>query len=297
MRHRRCARQRQTGDHRQNGGKRHCRNKAEEQVTAYRVGQMHRRHVIAANQRARRIFIGGIRPHQHDSAEADNKGQNVEIAHKTGGVEHALARFAGIADRKETHQNMRQAGGAEHQSQTQRQRRNRILHQPSWAHNRCAFRVYRHRFGKQIIEAKADVFHHHKGHKTGAKQQQDGFDNLHPRCRQHPAEQHVHHHQHADQHYGDVIVEAEQQFNQFTGADHLGDEIKRHHYQGATGRKNTDWPLFQAIRGNVSKSITSQITQALGNQKQDDWPADKKAQRIDQPVITGGKHQRGNAEK
>jgi Na+(H+)/acetate symporter ActP len=33
------------------------------------------------------------------------------------------------------------------------------------------------RFGKQIIEAEADVLHHHKGHKAGAEQQQNRFDN------------------------------------------------------------------------------------------------------------------------
>ncbi|MNY46990.1 hypothetical protein D3C86_1822220 [compost metagenome] len=57
---------------------------------------MHRRHVIAANQLPRRIFKRRIRADQHDRAEADNKGQNVEIAHKTGGVEDAFTRFAGI---------------------------------------------------------------------------------------------------------------------------------------------------------------------------------------------------------
>lgn len=40
--------------------------------------------------------------------------------------------------------------------------------------------MYRHRFGEQIIEAKADVFHHHKGHEAGTEQQQYGFDDLYP---------------------------------------------------------------------------------------------------------------------
>ncbi len=76
MRHRRCARQRQTGNHRQNGGKRHCRNKAEEQVAAYRVlARCTAAMLLPPISAPAASFIGGIRPHQHDSAEADNKGQ------------------------------------------------------------------------------------------------------------------------------------------------------------------------------------------------------------------------------
>lgn len=81
------------------------------------------RHVVTTNQMARRVFIFRIRTNQHDRAEADNKGQNIEVAHKSGGVEHALTCFAGIADCKEAHQNVRQARRTKHQSQTQRARR------------------------------------------------------------------------------------------------------------------------------------------------------------------------------
>ncbi len=107
--------------------------------------------------------------------------------------------------------------------------------------------MYRHGFGKQIIEAKADVSSP-KRHANLRQNSNSGrlLANLHLRCFSIPrtarTSSSARH-----QHHGGVIVEAEQQFNQFTGADHLGDEIKRHHYRGATGRKNTDWPLFQAM--------------------------------------------------
>ncbi len=91
--------------------------------------------------------------------------------------------------------------------------------------------MYRHRFGEQIVETKADVLHHHKGHKAGAEQQQYRFDDLHPGGRQHAAEQHVHHHQYANQHHGNVVVQAKQQLNQLTRADHLRDQIQRDHHQ------------------------------------------------------------------
>ena len=80
---------------------------------------MHCRHVVPANQRARRVFKCRVRSHQHDGAETDDKGQYVEVTHKPGGVEDALARFAGIAHGEETHQDMWQACGTKHQTQTE----------------------------------------------------------------------------------------------------------------------------------------------------------------------------------
>lgn len=54
------------------------------------------------------------------------------------------------------------------------------LYQPARLHDVDTFRVYCHRFAEQIVEAKTDVLHHHKGHKAGTEQQQNGFDNLYP---------------------------------------------------------------------------------------------------------------------
>ena len=76
---------------------------------------VHRRHVGAAQQRAGGVFERRIGADQQDGAEADNKGQDIEVTDKTGGVEHALARFFGVTHGKEAHQDVRQTGGAEHQ--------------------------------------------------------------------------------------------------------------------------------------------------------------------------------------
>ncbi len=157
--------------------------------------------------------------------------------------------------------------------------------------------MHRHGFAEQIIEAKADVFHHHKGHKTCAEQQQYRFDDLHPRGGEHAAKQHVHHHQHADQHHRDVVVQAEQQFDQLACAHHLGDQIQRHHHQRTARRQHADRPLLQTIRSHVRKGVFTEVTQAFRNQEQDNRPAHQEAQRVDQPVVAGGKHQRRNPEK
>ena len=82
-----------------------------------------------------------------------------------------------------------------------------------------------------------------------------------------------------------MVVQAEQQLDQFARADHLGDQIECHHHQRTAGGEGTNRPLLQAIGGDVSKGIAPQVTQALGNQEQNDRPADKEAEGVDQAVI------------
>ena len=152
----------------------------------------------------------------------------------------------------------------------------------------------RHRLGKQVVEAKADVFHHHKGHEARTEQQQNRFDNLHPGGCQHAAKQDVHHHQHTHQHHRDVVVQVEQKFDQFACANHLGDQIQRHHHQRTAGGENANRALLQAIRSHVSKGETPQVAQAFGDQEQNDRPAHQEAERVDQTIVAGGVHQRGD---
>ena len=80
VRHRRGAGQGQARHHRQDGRERHRRDEAEEDVAADRLGQVHRRHVVAAEQGAGRILEGRVGADQHDRAEADDEGQDVEVA-------------------------------------------------------------------------------------------------------------------------------------------------------------------------------------------------------------------------
>ncbi len=258
---------------------------------------MHRRHVVAANQRPRSVFKRRVSPDQHDRAKADNKGQDIEVAHKTGSVEDALTRLAGVANGKEAHQDMRQPGSTEHQAQAEGEGRDRILHQPAGTHDGFPFRMYRHRFAEQVIEAEADMLHDHKGHKAGTKQQQHRLDNLYPCRGQHAAEQHVHHHQHAYQHHRNVVVEAEQQLDQLACADHLGNQIERDHHQRAAGRKDANRPLLQTVGGDVGKGKASEVTQAFGDQEQNNWPADEEAERVDQTVVARGINQRGDTKE
>ncbi len=154
-----------------------------------------------------------------------------------------------------------------------------------------------HCFGEQAAKVETDTLHHHDGHERGAGQQQDRLDDLHPGGGEHAAEQHVHDHQHTDQHHGYVVVQAEQQLDQLAGADHLRDQVEGHHDQRTERREQTDLSLAQAIGRHVGEGELAQVAQALGHQEEDDRPADEEADGVDQAVVATGVDQRGNAQK
>jgi hypothetical protein len=78
--HRRCAGQRQAGDHGQDGGEGHGRDEAEEQVATHGLGQVHGDHVAAADDGAGGIAVGRFGADHDDGAKADDDQQQVEVA-------------------------------------------------------------------------------------------------------------------------------------------------------------------------------------------------------------------------
>ena len=94
-----------------------------------------------------------------------------------------------------------------------------------------------------------------------------------------------------------MVVQAEQQLDQFTRAHHLRNQIQRHHHQRTAGGEGANRSLLQAIRGHVGEGVAAQIAQALGNQEQNDRPADEEAEGVNQAVIAGGVDQRGDPEE
>ena len=297
MGHRRSTCQGQARNHGQDGGKGHCRDKAQEDTAAHCIGQMHGRHVVAAQQGTGRVLEGRVGAHQQNRAEADNERQDIEVADKAGRVEHAFTGFLRITDGEEAHQDMGQTGSTEHQRQPEGECRNRIRHQATGAHDRLAFRVNLDGFGKQRVEVKVNVLHHHYGHERCTRQQQNCLDDLHPGGRQHAAEQHVQAHQDANQNHRNVVVQTEQQLNQLARPHHLRNQIKRHHHQRATGRQGANLGLAQSIGGHIGKGVFAQVTQTFRNQEQNDWPTHKEADGIDQTVVARGVNQRGNTQK
>ena len=301
VRHGGGARQRQAGDHGENRREGDRRDEAEEQIAADGVGQMHGRHVAAALQALGDVAIdverGRIRNQVHDRAEADDEGQDVEVADPGRRPGHRLAGFLGVRDGEEAHQDVRQAGGAEHQRHADGDRRNRILDQRARAHDGVLLRMHFGRLGEQRLGAEAELEQHCQGHEGRAAEQHAGLDDLHPGRRRHAAEQHVHHHDRADENLGDHVVEAEENLDQLTGADHLGDHVERHDDQRADGREGAQWRLGEAVRSDVGEGELAEVAQAFRHQEGDDGPADQPADREDQAVEAVGEHQAGNAEE
>ena len=302
--HRRCARQGQSGHHRQNGGEGYGGDKAQQQVAADGCRQVNRRHVGAADHFVHGFAVFdygfeklGIIGQENNRAKTDDKGEQVEIADKAGGDDYRFARFAGVGHGEETHQDMRQAGGAEHQRQAERERVHRIFHQAAGRQNRLAERMGIDGFLEHRFHAETADIQHHKRHKRCAAQQQHGFNHLHPSRRQHTAEQHIGHHQRTDNQHRPNIVHAEQKLDQLARAHHLRDEIQHHHQQRTRSGKQAHRRLFQAVGRHIGKGKLPQIAQPLRHQKQHQRPADQKARRINQAVVTGGEHHRRNAEK
>jgi hypothetical protein len=137
MRDRRSTGQSQTRDDGQNGGEGHCRQEAEQHVATDRFGQVHGDHVATADDLASDdppFEELGVLTDDNDCAEAHQEDHVEEEAGKTGSIEYRFARFLGVADGEEAHQDMRQPGGAEHQTKAERYCRDRISEQTSRRH-------------------------------------------------------------------------------------------------------------------------------------------------------------------
>ena len=154
-----------------------------------------------------------------------------------------------------------------------------------------------HRAGEHRLGAEAEVPQHRQRHEGGAAQQQAGLDDLHPGGGGHAAEQHVDHHQRADDDHRDPVLQPEQQLDQLARADHLRDQVEGHHDQRARGGEDAHRRLLEAEGGDVGKGELAQVAQPLGHQEGDHRPADEEADRVDQPVEAAGHHRRRDAQE
>ena len=242
-------------------------------------------------------MIDRVGSDQHDRAEADDEGQDVEVADEGGRPEHRLARFLGVADGEEAHQDVRQTGGAEHQRHAERDRRDRVGDRRAGQHDLVVLRMDLDRLGEQRVEVEAELREHQQRHQRRADQQQRRLDDLHPGGGDHAAEGDVDDHQHADQDDRVEIGQAEQQLDQLAGADHLRDQVEGDGDQRAGRRHGADRRRLQTIGGDVGEGEAAEVAQRLGHQEHDDRPADEEADRVDQAVVAGAEHQRRNAEE
>ncbi len=303
--HRAGGRERQARHDGQDGGEGHGGDEAVEQRAADRLRQGQRRHVAAADQSGQLVVgavrlervVGRVRHQVDDGAEADDEGEDVEVADEARGVEHRLARRLGVRDGEEPHQDMGQAGRAEHQGEAERHRRHRVGDEAAGAQDGGALGLDLHGVGHQGVEVEAVVDQHRQRHRGSAEQQQAGLDDLHRGGGLHAAEGHVDDHQHADDRHRVAVGKAEQQLDERAGADHLGDEVEGHDRERADRRQDADGGLVEPEGGDVGEGELAEVAQPLRDEEQHDRPADEEADRVDQPVEARREDQRRDAQE
>ena len=147
------------------------------------------------------------------------------------------------------------------------------------------------------FEREVEMRKHHEGDERGAAEQETRLDDLHPGGGHHAAGRDVGDHQRADHDLGIEVRQSEQKLDELPRADHLRDEIERHHRQRAGGRQDSHRPRGEPESRHVREGEASEIAQALGDEEQHDRPADEPSDRIDEPIEARLEHQRRDAEE
>src|SRR5574343_1878654 len=290
----------QAGDDSQDGGEGDGREEAEEDVAANGLGEVHDRHVGAADQLAADLAAfeeGRVLADDDDGGDAEDHDDEEEEADEAGGVEHGLAGFLGVRHGEEAHHDVRQAGGTEQQGQRQRHGGDRVGHQLARRHDREARLVGGDGLGEQGVEGEVEAAEGEQHEHGAAAQQQAGLDDLDPGGGDHAAEGDVNHHQDADADDREVVVQPEQQLDQLAGADHLDDQVEADHGQRTDGGKGADAVLVEAVGGDVGEGELAQVAQALSHQEQDDRPADEEAHGVDEAIVALEVHHRGQTKQ
>ena len=123
------------------------------------------------------------------------------------------------------------------------------------------------------------------GHAGCTAQQQDGLDDLHPGGGLHAAQGNVEDDQHADDDNGSPVGDLRnQRVQQLPGAHQLADQVPDDDDQRADGRHDANRGLLETEGDHVGVGVFTEVAQTLGDQEQDDRPADQPADREDQAV-------------
>ena len=154
------------------------------------------------------------------------------------------------------------------------------------------YRLGEHRFGAEAKPPQDD-----QGHQGGAGQEEARLDDLDPGRGLHAAERHIDDHQHADDDDRVQVVEAEEQFDELARTDHLRDEVEGDHHKRTDRGENADLGLVETEGGHVRERKLAEVPQPLGDQEENDRPADQEADRVDQTVEAAGEDEAGDAEE
>ena len=138
-------------------------------------------------------------------------------------------------------------------------------------------------------------------HDPGARDEQDGLDDLHPGGAAHAADQHVGDHHGADDGDDDGLPglagDVEQQGDEAACAGHLGEQVEERHGQGGRGGRGADRALAHLERQHVAHRVLAGVPQELGDQQQRHQPRDEEADGVEETVVAVDRDRAGDAEE
>ena len=214
--------QRQPGDHREDRRERDRRDHRQQDRAAGGAGSatdglgQQRRGEVAAGGRGPLVVLV---VQQRRGTEAEHQREQVERADQADRPQHRLPGVPRGRHRVEADQDVRQAGGAEHQGDAERQevdlagRGGAVLQ--AGLEERLALAAVGGGGAEQVGEVEVELRQHQHHDQRRAGHQQHGLDDLHPGGALHAADGHVEDHQDADREDRQVdhrlAVDAEQQ--------------------------------------------------------------------------------------
>ena len=154
---------------------------------------------------------------------------------------------------------------------------------------------------EQAGQVEVELRQHQDRDQDRAAHQQDGLDDLHPGGALHAADGHVEDHQQADGHDGPglhgLVGDAEQQGDERTRADHLGEQVEDRDDDGRRRRRRTHGALPHPVRQLVGHRVAAGVPQQLGHQQQRHEPGDEEADGVEEPVVPAQRDGAGDAEE
>ena len=130
-----------------------------------------------------------------------------------------------------------------------------------------------------------------------ADHQQDGLDDLHPRRREHPAEDDVAEHHHAGDQHGEREVDADERLDEHARADHLRDEIEGRDAQRADRRRDAGRAFAQAERQDVGDRVLAGVSHPLGEQEHHGEERDEETDGVQEAVEAEDEDETSDAEE
>ncbi len=130
------------------------------------------------------------------------------------------------------------------------------------------------------------------------EEQEDCLDDLHPRRREHPAEQHVDEHQHADPDDGDVVADpGKEQIDERADADHLRDEVEERDRDRRECGDGAYAAPAQPERDEVGHRVLAGVPQRFCHEEEHREVCHEPSDRIHEAVESVECDETGDAEK